>query len=1111
MPPMLDVQQERPSRLVDARAEFVATLGRRLEPLKEALSAVQEQPRSAARRDQLLRRLHAMGASARVLGFASVAEALLQAESALQAGSNADATQGGLAELSRSLELIPTLVAGASASIQPRIGSERTQAEAIVPAAVLVFGSTALASALQADAAQPLDVESSTSLEAALDLVRSAGLDAVVVDSDAADGHEFASALFDDPALLRTPVVVAGEFANAQRAAEYVARGAARVLVKPVSPETLQAAVLQALASKALRTETSAFGELDVEALTERISAEIRRGLVEATAPGARAAKVNLGSGSEVMAAVWGAVARVREVVTLRSGGTLRFAQTGPEGAIPVASWHTREAAAGPRGKAPARGEDQVSLQGRRIVVVDDDPAVAWFISGVLRTVGAEVLELHDGARALKVVRETWPDVVIADVLMPELDGFALCRELKRDVAVRDVPVILLSWKEDLLQRLREIGADADGYLRKEASASTVVQRVREVLAPRSRVEQRLREGGEVRGRLDGLTSRLVLELACAHGGDCRVSVRDAAYLYELQIRAGRPRCATRTSADGSFERGLAVLGPLLGVSAGRFVVTAESGPCRSDFDAPLEELLAEPIELARAAQRAFSEQRLLQVEAVEVDPIALEAYRVPGVAAVQTLIERLRSGASPRELLMSGVVAPGLLESLLLDLSRHGAVRAIERDGARMPLGADPPGDRFDPRKRAEYTTETPPPPAFTLLLSPAPEQVAERHPALGVLYESEAAPSVEPSAELSSVELGSADLMSVPVTAAPLSVEPLSVEPLGTESVASADLLSVEPLSAEPPAAEKENSVHSQSPAFESEQMDLADAVLGSLSDASSPPPEVEAESPLAALVGAASPPSPAPAEPESPAPPTPRSGQLLAAEAPIEAIETTGKSAESAAPSQALESAESPDEVPSTRPRAVAKDARATASVPVVEARATSPSSPLRIGLITLCAMGVSYGVMRYAVAPKLNGEQAQASSEGAATARGAEPTSASPTPATAEPSATSPEHANAAPPGASTVSAPTPQDLPLPPGVIIAQTKGLLEVDTSDKQAIYVDGVFVGRGPLRRIPLDPGAHPVELRDGNGNHEFSVEIKQGRRARVSLAADEKPGTPR
>ncbi|MEI9953864.1 MAG: response regulator [Pseudomonadota bacterium] len=135
-------------------------------------------------------------------------------------------------------------------------------------------------------------------------------------------------------------------------------------------------------------------------------------------------------------------------------------------------------------GSGEARSGEQVSLQGRRIVIADDDPAVVWFMSGLLKGLGVEVLEAHDGARALSLTYDTWPDLVVSDVLMPKLDGFSLCHEIKRDVAVRDVPVILLSWKEDLLQRVRELGAGADGYLRKEAAAATVAERLREVLRP---------------------------------------------------------------------------------------------------------------------------------------------------------------------------------------------------------------------------------------------------------------------------------------------------------------------------------------------------------------------------------------------------------------------------------------------------------------------------------------------------------------------------------------------------------------------------------------------------------------------------------------------------
>jgi CheY-like chemotaxis protein len=1120
MSSVLESQSGRPSRLVDARAEFAASLGRRLEALKEALAALEEQPRSAARRDHLLRRVHAMGASARVLGFASVAEALVQAETALQGAWKADTVTGQLREIARALEVIPGLLntAGTAREPAPR-SADRLHGAPTLPTTVIVFGGEALAAALRVDAGGDLEVESCEELEPALELVRGAGPDAVVVDSDATGGHELLQAVFDDPLLVRTPVLVVGEFTQAQRAAAYVARGAARVLVKPVSAETLHAAVTQAIAARAPRLESSELGDLDVEGLADRIASEIRRGLVEAAAPAARASKVSLGSGSEVLGAVWGAVARVREIVTLRSGGALRFAQTGPEGAVPLGSWLVRDAHVGPRSRPPARRDESVSLHGRRIVVVDDDPAVAWYISGVLRAVGAEVLELHDGERARTLILETWPDAVIADVLMPGLDGFALCRELKRDVAVRDVPVILLSWKEDLLQRLREIGADADGYLRKEASASTVVERVREVLAPRARVEIRLRAGGEVRGRLDGLTPRLVLELATAHAPDSRVSLRDAAYLYELQIRDGRPRCATRTSADGSFERGRAVLGPLLGVSAGRFVIQPESGPCRSDFDAPLHELVAEPVQLARAAQAAFSGGKLAEVAAVELDDSALQAYRVPGVAEVQTLIERLASGTSPRELLVSGAASPALLEAVLLDLARHGAVRAIEVDAGRSALLADRSVAVFDPKKRAEYTTETPPPPAFTLLLSPPPEAVAE------ALLESGS------DASFSSVVVEPSALSEAPravFTPSPLGITGLVA--LAEERAARApapsdrNALAVEPSFAEPVADEAEPDFSEPPHLSRSEaaqNMEFADAVLGTLSEASLPPPAVhartpeverevapsDAESPVSAEA------SPAPVasatadvEVESPFPPTPRSERLSAAPAadasdeasPVAVEHTTAR----LAPAQEEARASAAPRVTSVR---------VPSDKPLVETRAAGSGGPLRIALITLGAAALSYGVVRFAVAPQLTGSPKPDAAETAALSSPTDSRMAAARPASApEPPAAAAQPASAAG-SAAAAAAPKPEDLPLPPGVVIAHAKGLLEIDTSDKLGIYVDGVFVGRGPLRRIPLDPGSHRVELRDGSEAQSFSVVIQRGRRARVSVAGDEKPGARR
>ena len=116
-----------------------------------------------------------------------------------------------------------------------------------------------------------------------------------------------------------------------------------------------------------------------------------------------------------------------------------------------------------------------------------------------------------------------------------------------------------------------------------------------------------------------------------------------------------------------------------------------------------------------------------------------------------------------------------------------------------------------------------------------------------------------------------------------------------------------------------------------------------------------------------------------------------------------------------------------------------------------------------------------------------------------------------PQTPEPTASSTPSASPPSPAASSVrpaasareSAPAPEDLPLPAGVLVAQEKGLLEIESGDKQAIYVDGAFVGRGPVRRVPLDPGTHQVELREGARQRQISVSIVRARRTRLALGA--------
>src|SRR5688572_19205355 len=149
------------ARLADSRAQFVSSLGRRLEALRQALRSLEAAPQSTVHRDNLRRRVHALGAAAGVLEFHSVFDAFKDVEKLLsEATAAGNVTQAELAEVARTLEFVPSLVLGAQAAAD---ASAQAGRPSLVPApggwplSVLVFGAKTLGDALSGPAgpAQP--------------------------------------------------------------------------------------------------------------------------------------------------------------------------------------------------------------------------------------------------------------------------------------------------------------------------------------------------------------------------------------------------------------------------------------------------------------------------------------------------------------------------------------------------------------------------------------------------------------------------------------------------------------------------------------------------------------------------------------------------------------------------------------------------------------------------------------------------------------------------------------------------------------------------------------------------------------------------------------------
>ncbi|HXX69605.1 MAG TPA: response regulator [Polyangiaceae bacterium] len=673
-------------RLGGARADFVGSLGRKLADARDLLSALEDDPSSKLVRDELRRRLHALGAGARLLKFEAMARSLQEILVVLEhAGEVGVLRESDVALVGQMLDDLPALAWGEAVPRESplRPGEEGDETAGHPPLTVLVVGGEDLADALMDEGVgrtRGFECERTEDVDNALQLARAYAPDLVLVDADLPRASGLVEALLDDPLTEPVPVIVVGTFRVPHDAARFVALGVAKSLARPVTAEVIRGTCDEILDARAERTLRMTLGEPTVEQLADRLAEELRRALVDGVDKTARARRIPLGEGTEVLGALWGAIARVQEIVAQRTGGAVRFGGGTPDGAIALAPWLHHDVPGAERMAARGRGTGaDVRLKGRRVVVADDDPGVTWFISDLLRMAGCEVYEALDGRTALDLAFHVQPELVVSDILMPGLDGFALSRALRRDVALRDTPVILLSWKEDLLQRVRELGASAAAYMRKESDSRAVLARVREVLRPRARIEMRLRGDGEVRGRLDGLSPRLLLELVGIIRRDARIAMRDAMFLYEVDVRGGAPRKITRTASDGSYQSGERALASLLGVGAGRFVVASTSEPVRGDLTGTLFEQLARPIAAARGALESTTGASTVQVERVAIDEAVLDEYLRATPDPARTVIQRLAAGVSPRQMLIGGEASPALLEDVLADLAARGAIRAVE------------------------------------------------------------------------------------------------------------------------------------------------------------------------------------------------------------------------------------------------------------------------------------------------------------------------------------------------------------------------------------------------------------------------------------------------
>src|SRR4030067_2721790 len=130
-------------------------------------------------------------------------------------------------------------------------------------------------------------------------------------------------------------------------------------------------------------------------------------------------------------------------------------------------------------------------MSGERILVVDDEANIVSLVRLYLEQDGFRVEAASDGARAMEMIQARTPALVILDIMLPELDGFEVCRRTR---SISEVPIIMLTARDDDIDKIVGLELGADDYLTKPFNPRELVARGKAILR---RVEPSPRPEGE--------------------------------------------------------------------------------------------------------------------------------------------------------------------------------------------------------------------------------------------------------------------------------------------------------------------------------------------------------------------------------------------------------------------------------------------------------------------------------------------------------------------------------------------------------------------------------------------------------------------------------------
>ncbi|MFA6525259.1 MAG: response regulator [Patescibacteria group bacterium] len=127
----------------------------------------------------------------------------------------------------------------------------------------------------------------------------------------------------------------------------------------------------------------------------------------------------------------------------------------------------------------------------QKILLIEDDKMLLEMYTAKFTREGFEIATAENGSDGLKVARDMKPDMILLDIIMPKLDGFATLKEIRKDENIKNVPVILLTnlGQDQDIQKGKDLGAD-DYFVKANHTPTEIVEKVQELLKKKGNIQQ---------------------------------------------------------------------------------------------------------------------------------------------------------------------------------------------------------------------------------------------------------------------------------------------------------------------------------------------------------------------------------------------------------------------------------------------------------------------------------------------------------------------------------------------------------------------------------------------------------------------------------------------